>query len=144
VLAISVDSVYSHLAWANQPRKDGGLSPVKIPLVSDIKKTIAADYRVLVNDSVALRGLFIIDGKGIIRQATINDLPIGRSVDETLRLIEAIQFHDKHGEVCPANWKPGSATVYIHPLSAHRSSLNLKAPRPTSSSRTSNTAKPIV
>lgn len=111
VLAISVDSAYSHLAWSNLPRKEGGLSPVKIAMVADLDKTISSKYDVLVNGSVSLRGLFIIDDKGVVRQATVNDLPIGRSVDEAIRLIQAIQFHDKHGEVCPANWKPGNPTV---------------------------------
>ncbi len=116
VLTISVDSVFSHLAWSNLPRKDGGLLPVNIPMVADLDKSISSNYGVLVNNSVALRGLFIIDPKGIIRQATINDLPIGRSVDEALRLVQAIQFHDKNGEVCPANWKPGNPTVFFFPL----------------------------
>lgn len=111
VIGVSVDSVYTHNAWANTPRKEGGLSPISIPLVSDLDKSIAKEYGVLFNNSVALRGLFIIDDKGVIRQSTVNDLPIGRSVDETLRLVEAVQFYEAHGEVCPANWKPGNPTV---------------------------------
>jgi alkyl hydroperoxide reductase subunit AhpC len=83
-------------------------------LVSDLDKAIAKNYGVLLNESVALRGLFVIDGKGIIRHITVNDLPIGRSVDEALRLVQAIQFFDKNGEVCPANWKPGSLTVNFY------------------------------
>lgn len=113
VIGISVDSVYTHNAWASTPRKEGGLSPISIPLVSDLDKNIAKEYGVLFNNSVALRGLFIIDDKGVIRQSTVNDLPIGRSVDETLRLIEAVQFYESNGEVCPANWKPGQPTVFI-------------------------------
>lgn len=115
VIGISVDSEYSHLAWANTPRDKGGLQPIRIPLLSDIKKEVAQAYGVLHKSSVALRGLFIIDPKGIIRHATINDLPIGRSVDEALRVLQAIQFTDKHGEVCPANWKPGSKTMIADP-----------------------------
>lgn len=88
---------------------------MKIPLLSDIRKDIARSYGVLHEESVALRGLFIIDEKGIVRHATINDLPIGRSVDEALRVIQAIQFVDKHGEVCPANWTPGGKTMKADP-----------------------------
>ncbi|XP_065834167.1 peroxiredoxin-1-like isoform X2 [Oscarella lobularis] len=116
VVACSVDSEFSHLAWTNTPRKKGGLGPMKIPLLSDITKSISRDYGVLLDDSgVALRGLFIIDAKGTLRQITVNDLPVGRSVDETLRLVEAFQFTDEHGEVCPANWKPGEATIKPSP-----------------------------
>ncbi|OZJ04843.1 Peroxiredoxin [Bifiguratus adelaidae] len=112
VIAASCDSEYSHLAWVNQPRKQGGLGEMKIPIISDMTKNIARDYGVLIEEAgVALRGLFIIDPKGIIRQITINDLPVGRSVDETLRLIEAFQFTDEHGEVCPANWTKGGKTI---------------------------------
>jgi len=113
--AISVDSHFSHLAWVNMPRAQGGLGDLKIPLISDLNKSIAASYDVLLDAGVALRGLFIIDPKGIIRHATINDLGVGRSVDETLRVIEAFQFVEKHGEVCPANWKPGSDTIKPDP-----------------------------
>lgn len=112
LLAASVDSKFTHLAWINTPRKSGGLGPMKIPLIADITKQLSRDYGVLLEDSgIALRGLFIIDDKGILRQITINDLPVGRSVDETLRLIQAFQFTDKHGEVCPAGWTPGKATI---------------------------------
>uniref|UniRef100_A0A8C5Q418 Peroxiredoxin-2 n=1 Tax=Leptobrachium leishanense TaxID=445787 RepID=A0A8C5Q418_9ANUR len=112
VIAVSVDSHFSHLAWTNVPRKDGGLGSMKIPLLSDLKHTIAKDYGVLKEeDGVSFRGLFIIDKKGILRQITINDLPVGRSVEETLRLVQAFQFTDTHGEVCPAGWKPGSSTI---------------------------------
>uniref|UniRef100_A0A3Q3VQ48 thioredoxin-dependent peroxiredoxin n=1 Tax=Mola mola TaxID=94237 RepID=A0A3Q3VQ48_MOLML len=96
----------------NTPRKQGGLGTMKIPLVSDTRHTISTDYGVLKEDEgIAYRGLFIIDPKGILRQITINDLPVGRSVEETLRLVQAFQFTDKHGEVCPAGWKPGSDTI---------------------------------
>lgn len=112
VIAASVDSHYSHFAWCNTPRKQGGLGPMKIPLVSDTRRIISTDYGVLKEDEgIAYRGLFIIDNNGILRQITINDLPVGRSVEETLRLVQAFQFTDKHGEVCPAGWKPGSDTI---------------------------------
>ncbi|KAI9286689.1 thioredoxin-like protein [Umbelopsis sp. AD052] len=112
VIAASTDSEFSHLAWVNMPRKQGGLGEMKIPILADKTKKIAREYGVLLEDAgVALRGLFIIDPKGIVRQITINDLPVGRSVDETLRLVEAFQFTDKHGEVCPAGWQKGGKTI---------------------------------
>ncbi|XP_064172401.1 peroxiredoxin-1-like [Anguilla rostrata] len=112
VIAASVDSHFSHLAWINTPRKQGGLGPMKIPLLADLGKSISQDYGVLKEDEgIAYRGLFVIDDKGLLRQITINDLPVGRSVDETLRLVQAFQHTDKFGEVCPAGWKPGSDTI---------------------------------
>ncbi|XP_062982548.1 peroxiredoxin-4 isoform X2 [Elgaria multicarinata webbii] len=112
VVACSVDSQFTHLAWINTQRKQGGLGPVKIPLLSDLTHQISKDYGVYLEDQGhALRGLFIIDDKKILRQITLNDLPVGRSVDETLRLVQAFQYTDKHGEVCPAGWKPGSETI---------------------------------
>ncbi|KAM9311229.1 peroxiredoxin-2 [Gastrophryne carolinensis] len=112
VIGASVDSHFTHLAWTNVPRKDGGLGPMNIPLLSDLTHSISRDYGVLKEeDGVAYRGLFIIDNKGILRQITINDLPVGRSVDEVLRLVQAFQFTDQHGEVCPAGWRPGSSTI---------------------------------
>ncbi|CAK5020587.1 unnamed protein product [Meloidogyne enterolobii] len=105
-----------HFEWINKPRKEGGLGEMKIPVLSDRNMKIARDYGVLKEDEgIAYRGLFIIDPKGILRQITINDLPVGRSVDETLRLVQAFQYTDKHGEVCPANWKPGSDTIKPDP-----------------------------
>ena len=116
VAAISVDSEYSHLAWTNLPRENGGLGPMQIPLIADITKSISSSYGVLLHDKgIALRGLFLIDPAQVVRQITINDLPIGRSVDETLRLLQALQFTDKHGEVCPADWKSGSDTIVADP-----------------------------
>jgi len=116
IIGISVDSEYSHLAWINTPRKEGGLGPVNIPLLADITKSISKDYDVLLEDGFTLRGLFIIDAKGILRQVTKNDRPIGRSVDEALRLLQAIQYTDTHGdEVCPVNWKPGDLTMNPDP-----------------------------
>ncbi|XP_023213497.1 peroxiredoxin-2-like [Centruroides sculpturatus] len=116
LVAVSTDSHFSHLAWVNTPRKQGGLGDMTIPLLSDFTKSIASDYGVLLEDSgIALRGLFVIDPKGIVRQIIVNDLPVGRSVDEVLRLVKALQFVEKHGEVCPANWKPDSPTIKPDP-----------------------------
>eukprot|EP00998_Keelungia_sp_KM082_P008862 NODE_5040_length_730_cov_26.157546_g5017_i0.p2 GENE.NODE_5040_length_730_cov_26.157546_g5017_i0~~NODE_5040_length_730_cov_26.157546_g5017_i0.p2 ORF type:complete len:196 (+),score=67.89 NODE_5040_length_730_cov_26.157546_g5017_i0:58-645(+) len=116
VIAVSVDSEFSHLAWINTPRKKGGLGEMKIPVVADLNKQIAKDYGVLIPDAgVALRGLFIINQEQVIRQITVNDLPVGRSVDEVLRLVRAFKFTDEHGEVCPANWNPGKATMKPDP-----------------------------
>jgi alkyl hydroperoxide reductase subunit AhpC len=112
IIGASTDSEFSHLAWINTPRKQGGLGEMKIPLLADTNHQISRDYGVLKEDQgIAYRGLFIIDTKGVLRQITINDLPVGRDVDETLRLVQAFQYTDKHGEVCPAGWKPGSDTI---------------------------------
>lgn len=108
----STDSEYSLLAWANTSRKDGGLGSIKIPLFSDKNHRMSRDYGVLVEEEgIALRGLFLIDPRGVVRQITINDVQVGRSVDECLRLIDAFQFTDKYGEVCPANWNAGSEGI---------------------------------
>ncbi len=112
VLAVSVDSQFSHLAWFNTKREDGGIEGCKYPLISDINKTIARDYDVLIPDAgVALRGTFLIDKNGVVRHQTIHDLPLGRNIDEYLRLVEALQFTEEHGEVCPANWKKGEKSM---------------------------------
>ncbi|MBI5345104.1 MAG: peroxiredoxin [Deltaproteobacteria bacterium] len=109
VIGVSVDSHFSHIAWRNTPRKKGGIGAVGFPLVSDLDKGICRKYGVLVEKpGIALRGLFIIDKEGKLRHITINDLPLGRNVDEILRVLDAIQFNEKHGEVCPVNWKQGS------------------------------------
>ncbi|KER30978.1 antioxidant, AhpC/TSA family [Opisthorchis viverrini] len=116
VIACSTDSKYSHLAWTQVERKKGGLGPMQIPLLADSSKAIARAYGVL--DEVqgdTFRGLFIIDGKGILRQIMINDRTVGRSIDEALRLLDAYQFVEKHGEVCPANWKAGKKTIRPSP-----------------------------
>lgn len=116
VIACSTDSQFSHLAWINTPRKQGGLGPMNIPILADKSMKIARDYGVLDEESgIPFRGLFIIDPRGILRQITVNDLPVGRNVDETLRLVQAFQFTDEHGEVCPANWQPGSKTMKPDP-----------------------------
>jgi len=116
LIACSTDSHFSHLAWVNQPRKTGGLGEMNIPLLADKSMEVAKAYGVLKEDEgLAFRGLFIIDGKQNLRQATINDLPVGRDVDETLRLVQAFQFTDEHGEVCPAGWRPGKKTMKADP-----------------------------
>ncbi|HPR32537.1 MAG TPA: peroxiredoxin [Prolixibacteraceae bacterium] len=121
VVGCSVDSEFSHWAWLNTEKKNGGIKGVKFPIVADVSKTIAMNYDVLAGDyrfdendeaafdgeAVAFRGLFLIDKKGMVRHALINDLPLGRSVDEALRIVDALQHYEEYGEVCPANWKPG-------------------------------------
>jgi peroxiredoxin (alkyl hydroperoxide reductase subunit C) len=111
IIGASIDSQFTHLAWKNTAVEAGGIGNVRFPLVADLNKKISRDYGVLHDDAVALRGLFLIDREGIIRHAVINDLPLGRSVDEALRVLDALQFHEKHGEVCPANWKPGQEAM---------------------------------
>ena len=112
LIAASNDSHFSHLAWINQPRKQGGLGNLEIPVLADKSGKVARDYGVYIEEEgISFRGLFIIDPKGILRQITINDLPVGRSVEETLRLVQAFQFTDEHGEVCPVGWKPGMKTI---------------------------------
>lgn len=116
VLGASVDSHYTHLAWTHVPREKGGLGEIKFPLIADLTKSIARDYGVLIEGAgIALRGLFLIDKTGVVRHELVNDLPLGRSVDEALRMLDALQFFEEHGEVCPANWKPGSPTMKPDP-----------------------------
>ena len=109
VIAVSVDSQFTHLAWKNTPVNKGGLGNVQFPMVADLSHAIARDYDVLVDDKVALRGSFLIDTNGIVRHQVINDLPLGRDVDEMIRMVDALQFHEQHGEVCPAGWNKGKA-----------------------------------
>ena len=118
VLGVSVDSQFSHLAWVQTDRKNGGLGDIAYPLVADLNKTIARDYQVLDEDAgIALRGLFIIDPEGVVMHSTINNLPVGRSVDETLRVLQAFQYVQSHpDEVCPANWTPGEKTKNPDPV----------------------------
>ena len=112
VIAVSVDSQFSHYAWLNTPKAKGGIEGVKYPLVSDINKTISRDYDVLVDgQGVAYRGLFLIDKDFVVRHQVVNDLPLGRSVEETLRMVDALQFSDKYGEVCPADWHEGDKAM---------------------------------
>jgi len=107
VIGVSVDSKFTHLAWKNTAIENGGIGDIQYPLVQDLNKEIAKSYGILFGGSVALRGLFLIDPTGKVRHSVINDLPLGRSVDEALRMVDAVQFSDTHGEVCPANWKQG-------------------------------------
>lgn len=112
VVGCSVDSANSHLAWLSTPKSKGGIQGVEYPLVADLKKNIAADYHVLKEDEgIAYRGLFLIDKKGVVRHQLVNDLPLGRSVAEALRTLDALIFHEAHGEVCPANWKTGERSM---------------------------------
>ncbi|HOW69595.1 MAG TPA: peroxiredoxin [Phycisphaerae bacterium] len=115
VVGASVDSHFTHLAWKNTPRKQGGLGEIRYPLLADLNKEAACNYAVLLDGGVAARGLFIIDDKGILQTYTVNNLGVGRSVDEALRLIQAYQYVAKNGEVCPANWKPGDKTMKPDP-----------------------------
>lgn len=123
LIAVSCDSQYVHLAWKQTPLEQGGIGKVRFPMVADITKRIASDYDVLIDNdfvldehgnlvpilggSIALRGLFLIDKRGFVRHQLVNDKPLGRSVEEALRMLDALQYFEQHGEVCPANWKPG-------------------------------------
>ena len=105
VVGVSVDSQFSHFAWKNTEPKAGGIGNIQFPLVADLTKNISREYGVLFDEAVALRGLFLIDKEGVVRHAVINDLPLGRNVDEALRMVDALQFFEQNGEVCPANWR---------------------------------------
>ena len=107
VIGVSIDSHFTHLAWKNTPIKMGGIGQIRYPLVADLDKKISRQYGVLLPEGIALRGTYLIDKEGIIRHATINDLPLGRNIEETLRMVDSLQFHEKHGDVCPANWQDG-------------------------------------
>ena len=109
VIGVSVDSHFSHLAWKNTAIENGGIGNVQYPLVADITKSIARDYDVLVNDAVALRGSFLINKDGVVEHQVVNNLPLGRDIDEMLRMVDALQFTEEHGEVCPAGWQKGKA-----------------------------------
>lgn len=111
IIGCSVDSHYTHNAWRNTPRTQGGLGQINYPLVADLNKEIARSYGVLLPGGIALRGLFLIDKTGVVRHQVVNDLSLGRSVDEALRMVKALQFTETHGEVCPADWKEGSRTI---------------------------------
>lgn len=111
VIGVSVDSKFSHWAWANTPRNEGGIQGVSFPLVSDLNKTIAQDYGVLLPAGIALRGLFILNKDHVLKHITINHNDLGRSVDEVLRLLDAIDFTEEHGQVCPANWHKGEKAM---------------------------------
>jgi peroxiredoxin (alkyl hydroperoxide reductase subunit C) len=115
VVGVSVDSHFSHFAWRNTPVAKGGIGPVGFPLIADLTKGIAKSFGVLHGESVALRGTFLTDQSRIVRHATINDLPLGRNVDETLRTLDALIFHEEHGEVCPAGWTEGKSGMKASP-----------------------------
>ena len=109
VIGISIDSQYSHFAWRNTPVNDGGIGPVKFPIVADITHQITRDYGIEHPDGVAMRASFLIDKDGIVQHQVVNNLPLGRNVDEMLRMVDALQFHEEHGEVCPAGWQKGDS-----------------------------------
>ncbi len=111
VIGVSVDSHFTHLAWRQTPRNKGGIGAIHYPLVSDLDKNIARAYDVLLKESIALRGLFLLDTKGVVRHQVVNDLPLGRSIPEVLRMLDALHFTETHAEVCPANWQEGEATL---------------------------------
>lgn len=111
VIGVSVDSAYTHFAWKNTPVEKGGIGNIQYPLVADLNKEISRKYGVLLDDAVALRGLFMIDKEGVVRHCVINDLPLGRSVDEALRMLDALIFTEENGEVCPANWHEGDEAM---------------------------------
>ena len=111
IIGVSVDSHFTHLAWKNTPIDQGGIGNIGFPLVADLTKNIARAYDVLVNDAVAFRGTFLIDKKGIVRHQVVNDLPLGRNVDEALRMVDALHYHEQYGEVCPAGWNKGKEAM---------------------------------
>lgn len=115
LLSCSIDSHYTHLAWCNTPRQEGGLGKINFPMLADLSKDIAKNYGVLLQGGVALRGLFLIDKEGVVRHQVVNDLPLGRSVDEALRMVDALIFFEENGEVCPANWHHGDLTIKPNP-----------------------------
>lgn len=112
VVGVSIDSKFCHLAWIERKREEGGIAGLAYPLLEDVTKTIARDYEVLDEaGAVALRGLFLVDPDGVVQHATVNNLAVGRSVDETLRVLQAFQYVREHGEVCPSDWKPGARAM---------------------------------
>jgi len=115
VLGVSIDSKFSHLAWRNTDRKKGGLGEIKYPLIADVTKSISQSYGVLAEMGIAFRGLFLIDKNGVVQHQLINNLPLGRNIDEALRMVDALQFHEKNGEVCPANWHQGEDGMKADP-----------------------------
>jgi len=129
VIAVSVDSQFTHLAWKNTPVNNGGLGQVKFPMVADLSKSIARDYDVLMNEAVSLRGSFLIDKNGIVQHQVVNALSLGRNIDEMIRMVDALQFTEENGEVCPAGWNKGKAGMKASPdgvadyLAKHASEL---------------------
>jgi peroxiredoxin 2/4 len=116
VVGCSVDSCFSHVAWLQTPRSKGGIEGIEYPLLSDMNKHVAGAYDVLkADEGIAYRGLFLIDKEGFVRHQIVNDLPLGRSVDEAIRMIDALTFFEKNGEVCPANWQHGKKSMKATP-----------------------------
>ncbi|MNG14093.1 putative peroxiredoxin [compost metagenome] len=115
VIAVSIDSHFTHNAWRNTPVNNGGIGEVRYTMAADIKQEIMKAYDVQSADGVAFRGAFLIDDKGVVRSQIINDLPLGRNMEELIRLVDALQFHEEHGEVCPANWKKGDKGMNASP-----------------------------
>lgn len=111
IIGVSIDSQFSHWAWKNTPVKQGGIGEIQYPLVADLDKSISRQYGVLLDAGIALRGSFLIDREGTVRHAVVNDLPLGRNIDEALRMVDALQFHEQHGDVCPANWTEGKEAM---------------------------------
>lgn len=111
IIGVSIDSQFAHWAWKNTPVNQGGIGNIQYPLVADLDKNISRQYGVLLDVGIALRGTFLIDRDGIVRHAVVNDLPLGRNTDEALRMVDALQFHEQHGDVCPANWEEGKAAM---------------------------------
>ncbi len=111
IIGVSIDSQFSHWAWKNTPINQGGIGQIKYPLVADLDKQISRNYGVLLDAGIALRGTFLIDREGFVRHAVVNDLPLGRNIDEALRMVDALQFHEQHGDVCPANWNEGQEAM---------------------------------
>ena len=131
VAGVSVDSQYTHLAWTQKPRSEGGVRGLRFPLLSDLGRKVGLSYGVLNEDGVALRALVVIDPQGLVQHATVNNLSVGRSVDETLRVIQAFQQAKISGDVCPADWKPGGETITPDAYGARRyfaSRRNVKEP----------------
>lgn len=126
VVGVSVDSPYTHLAWKNTPRNEGGLGQIDFPLLADLNKQAAKDYEALLDDGIAARGVFIIDGDGVLQSYTVNNLGVGRNVDEIIRLIVGFKFVAEHGEVCPANWNPGDATMKPDPVGSQEFFAKIK------------------
>lgn len=111
IIGVSIDSQFSHWAWKNTPINQGGIGHIRYPLVADLDKQISRNYGVLLEAGIALRGTFLIDKEGVVRHAVVNDLPLGRNIDEALRMVDALQFHEQHGDVCPANWNEGQEAM---------------------------------
>ncbi len=120
LIGVSIDSQFTHNAWRNTAVNEGGLGPVPFPMVADLRRDIAESYGILHDDGVAYRATFLIDREGVVRHQLVNDLPLGRNADEAVRMAEALQFHEEHGEVCPAGWRPGEAAMSATPQGVAR------------------------